>query len=281
MTRWWWPPSWFRDKPPATTHGRVFFRGFAWSRVNGPSWHGWEGPLDETQRDITSMRSRLPAADSAVLFDREATIQACENAVRALWPVAEPGDWIIADISGHGGDDLGGDPAEPRSEYVCAWDGPWPEWQIQNLARGFRPGVRVLFIIDTCNSRGFAKDRPTSPFAAFAQRMPQPKTVPPEIAALVSGTHAALFRAIRQAKKAGRPRAAGPEPLCGVISAAEEGTPSYDGAFHGIAVPAMRPGVTPQDIVNETRRRLVGRQRPNYDPINDAGEALRNERIPL
>ncbi|MDD5706756.1 MAG: caspase family protein [Kiritimatiellae bacterium] len=132
--------------------------------VDPAAWGGWDGKLTDCEFDATFAAAmwRTYGIATTQLLTRAATIANCVGALR--WGVEGlgAGDMLIVWNSGHGGrvQDADFDEADRQDEYLCLYDGALTDDVIHKALQHVKPGVRILWICDTCHSGTMFRRRP-------------------------------------------------------------------------------------------------------------------------
>lgn len=89
-----------------------------------------------------------------VLSDKEATRSAVIAAIKEIFYVNRKGDSVVVQYSGHGTQvpDTSGDEADGFDEAICLYNGLLYDDEIWSLMKLKKPGVRLVFISDSCHS---------------------------------------------------------------------------------------------------------------------------------
>lgn len=105
--------------------------------------------LAGAENDARDMAALLGAG--APLLGRDATRPNVERAIKNAWSL-EPGDMLIVFYSGHGGRIP--DPAYKSgfNSTWCLYDGQLPGRQLGSWWTGFKKGVRIVVVSDSCHS---------------------------------------------------------------------------------------------------------------------------------
>ena len=131
-----------------------------------PSHYGTDGALAgclNDARDMEAMASALGYDPRPSLLDEQATVVAVKAAINAASADLEAGDLFLMTYAGHGGqvpdtngdevaDALGGGAGDGKDETWCLFDRMLTDDELYTLLGGFRPGVRVVVVSDSCHS---------------------------------------------------------------------------------------------------------------------------------
>lgn len=98
--------------------------------------------------------------ETHLLLDEEATSYDTIYLINAAAANLEDGDILFVSFSGHGTNfkDLNGDEEDGYDEALVFYDRVVLDDELQLLWANFRPGVRILFIADACNSGTVTKN---------------------------------------------------------------------------------------------------------------------------
>jgi hypothetical protein len=132
-----------------------------------PAHYGTDGALAgclNDARDMEAMAKSLGYDPRPKLLDDQATVTAVKAAINEASADLEPGDVFLMTYAGHGGqvpdtngdekaDALGGGKAgDGRDETWCLFDRMLTDDELYALFGGFRQGVRIIVISDSCHS---------------------------------------------------------------------------------------------------------------------------------
>ena len=291
MSPWWNPLDWFRDRPaevpgsaPAPVSGSLRVLTFGFNRVDPAYWNGWDGALGGCERDANDVaKACAGAAEREIITAPTLGPSELLRKIQGLAARCHAGDRVVLWYSGHGGNDLAGDPNEPQSEYLVLPRGPLPEWQLQEALRDLPTGVDVLFGIDACHSYGLT--RAVYENAAIgAHGLPSgAKAVPLAVLSWAANQYRELFAGVRAARASRKesPVSGGPNVL--ILAAAKEGEYAYDGspngAFTGSMLDARRraPGASVRHVFERGPAKLT-QQHPQRDFFTPGGERVWNAR---
>lgn len=126
------------------------------NRVDPAMYGGWDGTLKACVNDANSMQAIANRAgfSSTRMVDSGATRRALQQAVSNAARALNGGDTFLLTYSGHGGrvPDRDGDEIDKYDETWCLFDGQMLDDEIYTLLCGFRPGVNIIVISDSCHS---------------------------------------------------------------------------------------------------------------------------------
>lgn len=126
-------------------------------KINPEHYAGSSGMLDGTEADARAMHALASnqGFTGKPVLTTEATRQKVISEIRAAASNLKGGDIFFISYSGHGGllPNLNRDPeSEGNDQSWCLFDGQLCDDELKNLWAGFKPGVRVLVISDSCFS---------------------------------------------------------------------------------------------------------------------------------
>lgn len=125
--------------------------------VDPAHYAGWSGPLGACEADAEDMLAIAKAKGySPTLLKTAAATRAkvIGGLKKASDDLAE-GDILLLTYSGHGGqvpDKDGDEPDDLKDETWCLFDGQLLDDELNHLWAGFRPGVRIFVLSDSCHS---------------------------------------------------------------------------------------------------------------------------------
>lgn len=131
-----------------------------------PSHYGTDGALAGCRndaRDMEAMAGALEYEPRPTLLDEQASVVAVKGAINEASADLEAGDIFLMTYAGHGGqvpdtngdelaDALGGKPGDGKDETWCLFDRMLVDDELYALLGGFRQGVRVIVLSDSCHS---------------------------------------------------------------------------------------------------------------------------------
>ena len=247
------------------------------------------GCVNDANDWATELRRR--GFTSETLLDREATGEAIRTRIRSLVGLAEPGDTLVVQFSGHGSfvPDQSGDEPDATDECLCPVDidrGYITDDEIFELFAASKTGVHIVMIADSCHSGTITKFAPiATPPTVSGRHAPQRQVrfLPPAVF-LDAGTLTAL------GEKCGVRRASAPGSHAALtLTGCQDAEFSYDGYFLGrpngvftyVALEALRSlprTATYRQWYDAIRRKLPSRQYPQ-SPNLSGSPAMKNVTI--
>ena len=255
-----WPDS--PTKAPATTP-----RGYALcigvNRVDPDHYDGWSGPLNACENDARHMSHMLEQKGftTQILLTRNATRRNVFNAIGELARVAVCGDIVVITNSSHGGQvpDYDGNEADGMDETICMYDGQIIDDELDAAWTTFAPGVRLVFVSDSCHSGTMARLFGQS--AVLSQT--GSRAMPADIAHRTAYKNEAQYKAIAMACKAMYEKAKLHAHLL-AFGACQDNQTAMDGAVNGAFTGALLQVL--KHYPNESMGRMIQRVRQALPP---------------
>ena len=161
--------------------------------VSPDAYSGWDGPLAACEFDANDMAAiaRAQGMKPTVLLTKKATRGNFMTGIRAAAKALSAGDFFLLTYSGHGGQvpDTNGDEEDGKDETLCLYDGQLIDDELYFELSGFKPGVRILVLSDSCHSGTVTRDLPPPP-PPPDQRV---KLMPDAVARRVYDEHQAFY----------------------------------------------------------------------------------------
>jgi metacaspase-1 len=132
--------------------------------VSPAAYGGWEGKLSDCELDLANLANYLPKPNSMYcLLSQKATKDRVKSSFQSVANRAILGDLVVVQYSGHGSQvtDQNGDEPDGLDETWCLYDGQLIDDEINVWLQGFKAGVKVLILSDSCHSGSVAKILPT------------------------------------------------------------------------------------------------------------------------
>lgn len=275
-----WLASLFGAKPKR--ENRVLSLHVGLNTVDPEFYGGWSGPLIACENDAVCMSRVITSTGGnvcRVLLTADATRANVLGELAELAAKAQPGDLVVMTNSSHGGQipDYDGTEADGWDETICMFDGQVIDDELEAAWSRFRPGVRILFVSDSCHSGTMVRLTPMSEAAQPDNRV---RAVPFHITSRVITDQDNTLRA-RKAAVRGHSKI-----RASVLSfgACQDNQVAYDGRENGAFTAALLTAVRshPRDcygrIIGRVRRSLPPYQSPKYGWAGARDEAF--ERAP-
>ena len=131
-----------------------------------PSYNWLDGCVHDACKVWTNITTRGEWApgNAALLFDGSATKDAIRDAITNAAAQAVSGDVFFYYHASHGGYH---DTNEGRDVFLCAYDADYEDYELAEDLAKFRSGVKVVVMVDACNSGGLFKSK--SPVRALSK----------------------------------------------------------------------------------------------------------------
>jgi hypothetical protein len=209
--------------------------------VNPAHYAGWSGDLAVCESDAEEMR-RLAmqlSYTTQALMTRDATRDAVIGAIRAAAAKLEGGDIFLMTYAGHGGQipDRNGDEPDSLDETWCLFDGQIVDDELDMLWSGFRSGVRVLVLSDSCHSGSVTRVGPASSLRE-APAIPERgvRLAPRDVLIRTFRSHRDFYASIPAVNRNALPI---PSACVRLISGCQDDQLSYEGPFNGVFTTAL------------------------------------------
>ncbi|MEO3475539.1 caspase family protein [Roseomonas sp. CAU 1739] len=190
--------------------------------VVDPGHYGGPQTLYGCHNDAKAMASIATESGydvMGVLLDHAGTVKAVQTAIRKAAKELSAGDIFLITYAGHGSSvpDYSGDELDDgRDETWCLFDRELLDDELYAEWLGFREGVRVLVVSDSCHSgsviRATAAGLVTIDATASLDAGPRARTLPDDVRRQVNVTHQALYRSIARGLAASAGQAGGLAP---------------------------------------------------------------------
>lgn len=118
--------------------------------------------LKGCENDARSMQAIAEAQgfEATMLLSHQATHEGVTNAIANAAQSLQPGDIFLLTYSGHGSqieDEMHEEDEDGKDETLVLFDRNMLDDELFSLWGSFRPGVRILFVCDSCHSGTVAK----------------------------------------------------------------------------------------------------------------------------
>ncbi|MEO6121912.1 MAG: caspase family protein [Acidimicrobiales bacterium] len=133
--------------------------------VDPDHYSGWTGDLagcEPDARDMAELATGRGLSVSKLLLTAEATAANVKSALEDAAAQLESGDLFFLTYSGHGSQirDVSGDETDQRDETWVLYDRQVLDDELFALYAGFKPGVRIFILSDSCHSGSVARQLP-------------------------------------------------------------------------------------------------------------------------
>jgi hypothetical protein len=210
--------------------------------VSAAAYGGWSGKLNACEADANDMEAlaKSKGFKTTKLLTKAGTRKRVLAAVKSAATALSSGDIFFLTYSGHGGQlpDMNGDEVDNQDETWCLYDGELVDDDLNLALCGFKPGVRVLVLSDSCHSgtstRAIERKAHGATFDATAQVLRDANGVairmmPP---AYLLGAYYAQKKTYDKVLK--RPAPPAPKASVLLISGCQDDQTSADGDFNGL-----------------------------------------------
>ena len=126
------------------------------NQLDADHYDGWLGKLTFAEKDCddTCAIAQSAGFETKILKTQQATREAVTSSIREIAKELDDGDFFLLSYSGHGGTvvDVDFDELDGVDETWCLFDGELLDDELSILWAGFKPGVRLLVLSDSCHS---------------------------------------------------------------------------------------------------------------------------------
>jgi metacaspase-1 len=170
------------------------------NRVDPGHYEGWDGVLNACEADAKDMQAlakKQGFKSNTRLLTEDATAGAVSEAIAAAAKQLAKGDVFFLTYSGHGGQvkDTNGDEEKDRKDETWViFDRQLVDDELYDLWGGFKAGVRILVLSDSCHSGSVTRAIP-----AILEGGPRARFMPRQIGEKVEAAHRKLYREIQDA----------------------------------------------------------------------------------
>lgn len=266
LRRLFWPDKAAQPSAPTPKRPKGYALCVGVNKVDPDHYAGWSGPLNACENDARNMAAMLTTRGFAAstLLTRNATSHNFFKALSSLALEAKAGDIVCITNSSHGGQvpDYDADESDGMDETVCLYDREVLDDELAACWATFAPGVRVLWVSDSCHSGTMV--RAIGQSAVLVQD--GSKALPPEVAATTASVNEATYKAV-SAAVANRP------PIDAYVlafGACQDNQTAMDGAMNGAFTGALLrtlrdyPTESLGRVLIRIQRALPASQTPKY-----------------
>jgi len=246
--------------------------------VDGGHYDGWTGDLNACEADAKDMTAlaRKAGFKPTTLLTKAATAAAVKSAFGKAAVQLVPGDIFLVSYSGHGGqvrDTNGDEKDDHEDETWVLYDRELVDDEIYSMLGGFKRGVRVLVLSDSCHSgtvtRALAEEFNAMHNGATPGLPEGVRAMPEEVAMRVYRSHQKLYDKIQRETPPEETVSVGATVL--LISGCQDGQLSSDGDRNGLFTATLKQvwnkGKFKQSYMafhKEIARNMPLYQKPNY-----------------
>jgi hypothetical protein len=220
--------------------------------VDPNHYDGWDGRLLACEADASDMRAiaEEQGFSATTILTAQATAQAVTEALTNAAGVLASGDTLLVTYSGHGGqvpDQHGDEGADARDETWVLFDRQLVDDELYALWGGFKRGVRIFVISDSCHSgtmtraaRDVYGELAASPVTRGFDpgAAPRFRNLPPNVVEATYREHRDLYDGIQRAFPKGD--LAKPEASIVLFSGCQDNQLSQDGDRNGLFTQRLR-----------------------------------------
>lgn len=255
------------SKVDSLTNGLALCVGL--NAVNPDFYEGWDGKLNACENDARAMAHYLSQKGyhTTTLLTKEATRSALLTKLSDFAKLARPGDTVVITNSSHGGQtpDYDNTEADGMDETICMYDGQVIDDELEAAWSKFQPGVRVVFVSDSCHSGTVARAL-FSPHDRMLNTAEGSKAMPQAVQTCVI---VAQDQKLRNIKAEVRQHT---EIACSVLAlgACQDNQTAMDGAINGAFTGALLTVLRTSGndgygrVITNVRRQLPPTQTPSY-----------------
>jgi hypothetical protein len=224
------------------TPKRAYSLHLGLNAVDPAHYAGWDGQLSACEADAEDMlviANFNKFTQSLVLKTKEATRDRVIREIKQAAAELRAGDLFLLSYSGHGGQvpDRNGDEDDFEDETWCLYDGQLIDDELDVLWQGFREGVRVFLLSDSCHSGTVSRRIQAGvtgllgPQGARGPETPRFRAMPPDAATRTYQRNKAFYDELQAAI----PAVGGAiKATVRLISGCHDNQLSSDGTFNGL-----------------------------------------------
>lgn len=205
--------------------------------VNPKHYAGWSGDLTACEADANDMTALATSQKftSKKLLTKKATRAAVKSSIAAAAKKLKAGDIFFITYSGHGGQvpDLNGEEDDGIDETWCLYDGELVDDELFAAWAGFKSGVRILVLSDSCHSGSVTKAALLNTIKPATGEVRRYRAMPATLALRVYTQHQKFYDKILKDKKLAKAKD-NVKASVQLISGCQDNQLSLDGAFNGL-----------------------------------------------
>jgi metacaspase-1 len=253
------------------------------NRVDPAHYGGWDGALAACEfdaQDMAAIARKRGFGGNTLLLTQQATVAAVSQAIQNAAKQLTKGDIFFLSYSGHGGQvpDTNGDEADRMDETWVLYDRQFVDDELYKLYSGFKSGVRILVLSDSCHSGTVTRAIPPWVRGGTAVRV-----MPAEIGAKTYRKNKATYDKIQKENKGAE--AIAPKATVLLISGCQDNQTSLDGSRNGLFTGTLKKVWNNGKFAFGYRRfrdtivtRMPATQTPNYYVIGAANAAFEGQK---
>lgn len=242
------------------------------NNVNPAHYDGWTGNLRACENDARDMAAIASSQNftSSVLLTSNASTDRVLEAIRKAAAVLRAGDIFLCTYAGHGAQiaDQNGDELDRKDETWLLYDRMLVDDELQLAMSGFRSGVRIVTVSDSCTSGTVSRIRA--------------RLVPKAVLMHTLEHHKALYQLIQRSARARKAMAPADSLL---LSACQDGEIAADGDVNGLFTEMLKAvwnsgrfNGSYTSFWREISRRMPDSQNPNLLVTGSNQRAFQLER---
>jgi hypothetical protein len=169
------------------------------NHVDPNHYEGWDGELAACifdANDMFALAKKLGFQANKPLVDGQATAEAVTAALKGAAKSLTKGDLLLLTYSGHGGQVKDSNSDEANDEMDETWvlfNRQLVDDELYELWAGFKPGVRIFVLSDSCHSGTVTREVPD-----FLSGGPRRRAMPRSVGIRVEKAHQKLYRSIQK-----------------------------------------------------------------------------------
>jgi len=256
--------------------------------VDPNHYDGWKGDLlacEADAQDMEMIAAKEGFGERILLLTQDAKFDRVVKELERIGKSLEPGDLFMLTYSGHGGQvpDLNRDEDDLQDETWCLYDRQLVDDHIYKLLGGFREGVRIILLSDSCHSGTVARDalRGITP---TAERDGRSRAMPPDVANRVYRKNIKMYISTAIDEKFENVVGAVKASVI-LISGCQDNQRSYDGTFNGLFTGTLlqvwhagRFHGSYRSLHQQVLRRMPSDQSPNFFTVGAPNLAFEQQR---
>jgi hypothetical protein len=210
--------------------------------VDPAHYNGWDGQLNACEQDANDMQRIAEAKgfESTLLLTKEATAEPVSEEIRRAASELGSGDMLFLTYSGHGGqvpDTNGDEKGDAQDETWVLYDRQLVDDELYALWAGFKPGVRIFVLSDSCHSGSVTRDLfnaliPQIVEKGMIEEAPRTKDLPRDVQEATYRANEELYRQVQSSHTDGEDVDVPASIL--LISGCQDNQLSLDGDVNGL-----------------------------------------------
>jgi len=205
------------------------------NNVDANHYGGWDGQLNGCEPDARDMKDLATKCgfQAKMMLSSQATRNSVISCIKDMSTQLNNGDFFFLTYSGHGGQipDMNREEEDKMDETWVLYDGQLIDDELFSLLAGFKEGVKVFILSDSCHSGTVIKTGPPREEMMLVEPvMPKVKAMPPSVARRTYEANKQMYDNIMQSVMQFK------VIKCSVIllSGCQDNQLSYDGRQNGL-----------------------------------------------